>query len=804
MSAEVKSEVELEIAHILFIDTVGYSKLTINEQRELQELLNRVVRNTGCFRSAETAGKLLRLPTGDGMALVFADNIEAPLRCAMEISETLGAHPQLPIRMGIHSGPVSRVVDVNDRVNIAGAGVNIAQRVMSCGDAGHILLSRRVADDLAPYRHWQPYLHDLGEYEFKHGLKLHVVNLYKENLGNPNIPERLRHGRKSKGDFLIVKPAGFFSRWPRTFVLVPIALALIALTISAVSIFHRSAPTAAATASPKSIAVLPFENRSEEKANAYLADGIQDEILTHLAKVADLKVISRTSTQHYKSTPENVPEIARQLGVAHVLEGSVQKVGDKVRINVQLIQASTDSHIWAETFDRKLIDIFSVETDVARTVADQLGARLSGREQQVLADKPTDNPDAHDAYLRGLAYSLKAATTPATTLGAQRSLREAVRLDPKFALAWALLSYVDSVGYLSLKLQPTLELREEARQAAEMAITLKPNLGEALLAKGYYHYACLKEYDAAIRYFETARQFLPNSSRIPESLGYVARRRGEWDRSESYFDAAERLDPRNINLLTQHALSDVERRHFPEAIVKLDKVLVITPDDVDTIAQKAAVIQAQGDLLRSAALLAPLRPGPEASAALETQVYQAVLERQPGQMIVRLKEVLENPDPALGYINGELRCWLGWAQEVAGDRVKAMANWRQARDELERFLKDQPDNYTLLGDLAWAEVSLGHQSVAMSLAERGMASMTVAQDAIDGGMPIEFLARVAAHAHETDRAVAALQQLLSIPYDGALASGVPLTPALLRLDPMFDSLRDNPQFQKLAGPELKR
>ncbi|MFZ3376407.1 MAG: tetratricopeptide repeat protein, partial [Chthoniobacterales bacterium] len=289
----------------------------------------------------------------------------------------------------------------------------------------------------------------------------------------------------------------------------------------------RNDPRFEKLVSAKSIAVLPFENRSEDKANAYFADGIEDEILTRLSKIADLKVISRTSTQHYKSAPKNLPEIAKQLGVANILEGSVQKSGDAVRVNVQLIKAANDSYLWADTFDRKLTDIFSVESEVAKAIADQLQAHLSGREEQVIAAKPTDNPEAYDAYLRGLAYTLKTLYTPANNLGAQKYLREAVRLDPKFALSWALLSYVDAVGYITQALQPTLALREEARQAAETALALQPNLGEALHAKGWYYYACLKDYDTAVRYFEQARQFLPNSSRIPEALAYVARRRGQ-------------------------------------------------------------------------------------------------------------------------------------------------------------------------------------------------------------------------------------------------------------------------------------
>src|SRR5256714_2052937 len=284
-----------------------------------------------------------------------------------------------------------------------------------------------------------------------------------------------------------------------------------------------------------SIAVLPFDNLSRDPDNAYFCEVVQDEILTRLAKIADLKVISRTSTQHYKSAPENLPAIAKQLGVAHILEGRVQKSADAVRVNVQLIKAANDSHLWADTFDRKLTDIFSVESEVAKAIANQLQAKLTGQEEQVIAAKPTDNPEAYDAYLRGLAYSVKAGNLPGNALGAQKYLREAVRLDPKFALAWALLSYVEARGYITATLQPTVALREEARQAADTALTLQPNLGDAVLAKGYYHYACLKDYDTAVRYFEQARQLLPNSSQIPESLAYVARRRGQWDRSESYF-----------------------------------------------------------------------------------------------------------------------------------------------------------------------------------------------------------------------------------------------------------------------------
>src|SRR6266581_4361313 len=464
MSAETKKEIALEIAHVLFIDIVGYSKLSINEQHAAVDELTQIVRAIAQFQLAEAAGRLLKIATGDGMALVFYTSPEAPAQCAFEISRALKEHPRLQLRMGIHSGPVSGVVDVNNRPNLAGAGLNMAQRVMDCGDAGHILLSKHVAEDLEEYEQWRPLLHDLGTCEVKHGARVSVTNLYSDEVGNPQLPKK----------FVALKKHRTHVRWAE------VAIALLVLAaIAAAFVFLLRRPMRSVMAiAEKSIAVLPFENLSSDKENAYFAEGIQDEILTRLSKIADLKVISRTSTQHYQSAPKNLPEIARQLGVAHIVEGSVQKSGGAVRVNVQLIKAANDSHLWADTFDRKLTDIFSVESDIAKAVADQLRAKLTGQEEQVITAKPTDNIETYDAYLRGLAYTLKSLPTTANALGAQKYLREAVRLDPKFALAWALFSFVNSRAYGTQSLQPTVALREEARQTAETALTLQPNLGE--------------------------------------------------------------------------------------------------------------------------------------------------------------------------------------------------------------------------------------------------------------------------------------------------------------------------------------
>src|ERR1700732_1230515 len=468
MAAEVKKEIQLEIAHVLFIDIVAYSKMATDDQRAAIEKLNQIVESTAEFRRAETENRLLKLATGDGMALIFYHSPEDPVECALEISRALKEQdPKLRLRMGVHSGPVSGVVDVNGRANVAGAGINAAQRLMDCVDACHILLSKRVAEDLEQFKHWRPHLYHIGECEVKHGDKIDIVNLFTAELGNSERPKGMAMPAQ-KTDFGPVIKGRAPSRKP--VLIIAACLAVAALAVGTFLFWHRQkAKTSASALSipEKSIAVLPFQNLSRDPDNAYFADGIQDEILTRLSKIADLKVISRTSTQHYKSAPENLPEIARLLGVAHVLEGTVQKSADAVRVNVQLIKAANDSHVWADIYDRKLTDIFSVESDIAKAITSQLRAHLTGQEEQVIAAKPTDNPDAYDAYLRGLAYTLKTLNTPANALGAQKYLREAMRLDPQFALAWARLSYADGRGYITQTIQPTVALREEVRQTAE-------------------------------------------------------------------------------------------------------------------------------------------------------------------------------------------------------------------------------------------------------------------------------------------------------------------------------------------------
>lgn len=549
----------------------------------------------------------------------------------------------------------------------------------------------------------------------------------------------------------------------------------------------------------KSLAILHFENLNDENADAYFADGIEDGILTRLAGIAELKVVSGISTQYSKSAPEKLPAIARQLGVTDILQGSVRKSRPGVRVDVKLIDAASGSQLWTNTFDCTITEAVSLERDVARAVAAQLGLRLNANKEQTIAAKSTENPEAYDAYLRALADTRRTKNTPTNYLDAQKHLRKAVRLDPQFALAWALLSYVDSRGYGTLNLQPTAVLREEARQSAEIALALEPLLGEAWVAKGYYNYGCTEELAAAKQAFEKAKKFLPNSSRIPESLAFIARRSGQWDRSDFYFKEAERLDPRSSGLLASHAQLDVMLRHFPEAMRKIRQILEIAPGDIDASVEAAAIAQARGDLSGAAAVLAPLRPVKDDPTAWEVMAYQGILERRPAPIIASLQEILVKPDPALGYLNGELRFWLGWLQEVAGDEVGAQETWREARRELETELIEQPENTSLLQDLALVEMSLGDKVAAFSLVDRGLAIRPIGKDAANFSQTVEILARVAARMQEPARAIAALQEILTKPGNGALAIGTPLTPAVLRLDPMFDSLRNDPRFQKLIS-----
>src|SRR5438477_6035452 len=593
MSAESTPDLHLEIGHLLLIDVVGYSKLLVNEQIEALQKLNGIVRETECFRAAEAKDKLIRLPTGDGMALLFFENLEQPPRCALEIAQALQNHPEIQVRMGIHSGPVNQVVDVNDRINIAGAGINIAQRVLDCGDAGHILLSKHVADDLGEYRHWQPYLQDLGECEVKHGLRLHLVNLCKNDLGNPQVPEKLKRQRRWKETGPVRRVAS-----PRWAPIAAIVLSGCALAISFTIYFrHRATPSEifAAAAGPipaKSIAVLPFENLSDDKQNAYFADGVQDQILTNLAKVADLKVISRTSVMQYKNIAQrNLREVGKALGVAHILEGAVQRAGGRIRVSAQLIDARTDAHLWAESYDRELADVFAIENELAEKIVAQLKSKLSPQEKAAIEEKPTADLTAYDLYTRAKILIERAVFNEpreASLLQAVQLLEQATSRDPSFALAYSKLAHAHDQLYWS-QYDHTPRRLALADAAIQNLRRLQPDSGEAHLALGKHVYWGYLDYDRARQELAAAQRSLPNNSECLLLLGYIDRRQGRWDASLKEMEQALALDPRNIIIPKQIALSYRQLRRYSDVVAVLDRALQLDPNDIAARSYRAGV-----------------------------------------------------------------------------------------------------------------------------------------------------------------------------------------------------------------------
>ena len=784
MSAEIKKEIELEIAHVLFTDIVGYSKLPIHQQRAVVERLNEIVRGTDEFQAAETAGRLITIPTGDGITLVFYDSPETPAECALEISRALKKHPELQLRMGIHSGPVSGVIDATGKANVAGAGINIAQRVMDCGDAGHILLSKHVAEDLEEYPHWQPHLHELGECEVKHGVRLRVVNLYTAELGNPAVPEKLKAARVAAAARR--KRAAF--RWLSSGV--GSLLAVIAL-IGFLLFRYRPPPAAVELPVPeKSIAVLPFENLSRDPDNAYFADGIQDEILTRLSKIAALKVISRTSTQRYQSKPSNLAEIAKQLGVAHILEGSVQKAADQVRVNVQLVNA-TDFHLWAETYDRKLTDLFGVESEVAKAIAEALQAKLTGGEQRALAVKPTNNSEAYDAYLRGLALEARTTTSPDDSEKAVGFYKRAVQLDPAFALAWARLSRANAQMYFGgLDLTPAR--RDATERALNTAQKLQPNSPETLLAQAYYQYWVRRDYELAKATFDRVRELLPGSSDVPAALALIARRQGHWDESVAYWEQTLALDPRNTEWLALAAQTYANLRQFPAALKTYDRLLDIVPDDPETVASKAKIYQAEGNLEQAGKLLAGVNAQTPSFIAFLTKMDQLFLERQFDEAIRLIHGRLTESRDLSDIVRLFNQFLLVLAQENAGDIAGASTTAQQMLRPLEPLSQKDPDNPNFAQVLSVTRAVLGQKDAAIKEAERAITLLPSGKDAADGPLGEENLAFVEVLVGDKNGAIPRLQHLLQIPYNNCL------TPALLRLDPKWDSLRGDPAFQKLC------
>src|SRR5881227_125774 len=692
MSTEVKQDRELQIAHILFTDIVGYSKLLSDEQQKLFGLLNEIVRDTSQFRSAEAANKLVRIPTGDGIGLAFFTTVDVPVRCALEISRKLREHPELKLRMGINSGPVDQVSDVNDQRNITGVGINMAQRVMDCGDAGHILLSRRVADDLAQYHEWKPYLHDLGRVEVKHGLKLELVNFYNQEAGNSQLPGKLKSAARRRST----------RRWMLAAAVVLIAA--MSFVVLRIGLRARSAGSSLSI-SEKSIAVLPFENLSAEKENAFFADGVQNEILTNLAKIADLKVISRASVMVYKvGNPRNLREIGQQLGVAHVLEGSVQRAGAKVRVSAQLIDARTDKHVWAGTYDRELADVFAIETELAQTIAGELQAKLTSSEKAAIEEKPTQDLVAYEFYARAvsLIYNVQ---VPFAVDAPEKSLSEAVDLlnkavarDPNFLLAYCQLAFTHD-GVYQNEIDRTPARLALAQSAIDSAFRLRPDSGEAHLALGWH--LQYSEYDRARAELALAQQTLPNDPRVYELAGKIDRRQGRWADATHNLQRASELDPRNLPYLLNLAATYNLWLHDYEQYAKvMDRILALHPDDKPTRIFRAFIaVDQRADTgpwrVAIEKILAedpasakdPFLTGHRFTIALLDRDFDAA-----GDLAAALSpkdsEVAVYPDFGRDF-------WMGVVARLKGDETSSRAALMRARAEQEQEIRD-PDDVWLL------------------------------------------------------------------------------------------------------------
>src|SRR5256886_6367682 len=811
MTSERSPDVKFEIGHVLFIDIVGYSKLLITEQSEQIQTLKEIVRGTEQVRLAEAEGKLLRLPTGDGGALVFRNSPEAPALCALEISKALKRYPELHVRMGIHSGPVNEVVDLNEQADVGGAAINIAQRVMDCGDAGHILVSKRVGDDLEQYPQWRSLLHELGECEMKHGARVSVVNLYTDDLGNPELPQKFKQAAVTRKTTAAVSGSAAKSAGRRWAI---IGSAVLIIAAVAIGLFlqvrthlrgvrqnavaeqgrplHGESSTGGASLpiSEKSIAVLPLENLSEEKENAFFADGIQDELLSNLSKIKDLKVISRTSVMQYKTAiTRNLKEIAQQLGVSNVVEGSVRRSGNHIRVSIQLIDAVTDRHIWAQNYDRTLADSLALQGELATEIAEGVGATLSPQEKARVEAKPTNNPAAYDAYLRGRGVEAGSLFDKSNVEHAIQSYQEAVKLDPSFVPAWVRLSFMHSNSYW-IGHDPSSARLAAAKDAADRALALDPNLPETHLALGYYRYYGQHDFAGALAEFQQAEQGLPNNLDVIRGIALIQRRLGHWDEAIAELRRAVELDPRNIDASSALAMTYSAVRRFPEALTSVDRVLALEPANTDALGLKARVFRATGDLQAVESLLA--NPG---ISPLDRSV-QALFQRRYAAAI----EILSNAvaaDSKLLDPRSDKRLLLGLSQQRAGDVAAARATYQKAAQDFQRQLdkvaRDSFKEAELHAVLGLAYAGLAEAASAIAEGQKAMAMQPSSKDPFEGPCEEDIMAHIYALLGDADHAIPILKRLLQIPYAFAI------TPALLRLDPIWDQIRNDPRFQELAA-----
>jgi TolB-like protein/Tfp pilus assembly protein PilF len=778
------------------MDLVGYSTLLLDEQRQYLEQLTEIVRGTEQVHSAKEAGKLIRLPVGDGMALVFFDSPEAPVRCAMEISKKLKLYPQLKLRMGIHSGPINQVRDVNDSANVAGAGINLAQRVMDCGDDGHILLSKRVADDLGHSREWGPFLHDLGECAVKHGVPVFLVNFYGDDIGNPELPKKVQQSRSeeaAKAEAARV-PKSFRAKY------FALAAAIVVLGIAALGIWLYSRQNSAATvAEEKSIAVLPFENFSPDKDNAFFADGVQDDILTTLAKIKDLRVISRSSVMGFRgAAAQDIRYVGRKLGVANVLEGSVRKEGDRVVVNVQLVDTQNNRQIWASHYDRTLVNSLGLQGELASEIASALQATLSDDEKARAKVKPTQNADAYVFYLRANQISHNPDTLLEDYKAAEQLYMQAIELDPNFALAHARLASVCAEVFRYY--EPTDSWRTKARTEAETALRLQPNLAEAHFALGQCIYWMDQDYDKALEQFEIASRLSPSSADTRRLIAAIERRQGKWQAALDTYEQVAKLDPQNPSTARELLYTNSSMRRWPEAARWADQMRALAPTSLVAKIQRGYVdFNWKGDtrLLKSALDEIPAGVDPDGSVTA-ARWDVAMLQRN----FPAAKKVLEKSSTnEISYSNAGLtpKIFLEGCTSVAeGDNVGAQKAFEEARPAFEAAVREAPESAERHASLGWLYALMGRKNDAIAEGKRAVELKPESKDAVDGSLLNGYLALIYARVGENDSAIALIERLLKMPgpVDSADYS---MTINDLKYRWEWDPIREDPRFKKLIA-----
>jgi len=789
MAVEHSLKSKLEVAHVLAIGIFDHGQLSADEQRVAIARLHEVVRAALHSYSSTAAREVISSPTSDGMALAFFHSPDAPAQCAIEIARALRDKRKMRVRMGIHSGPVEVLADFDGQKNIDGIAVHVAHRLMTCADPNQILLSKRVAEDLEQDTRWRSNLHPIGEFELKEGEKISAVNLWHDDFGAAGIPASIKKQTQTVPIAAAEEaPSPGRRNWMYALLFLPV---IIGALLSIQRLQREPSPPAEAPFVPeKSIAVLPFDNFSDDAQNAYFADGVQDDILTALAKVSDLKVISRSSVMPYRGTNKNVREIGQTLGVAYVLEGSVRRYSDKIRITAQLIDARTDAHAWAEYYDRGLSDVFAIQTEVAEAIANELKANISASERAEIQTHPTQDISAFEAYLQAKQLFHNFHDSPnwnTTLLQSVRFVDQAISRDSKFALGYCLGARAHDALYW-YGIDRTPPRLTAAKEMAAKALAIAPDLGEAHLVQALIHYHGNRDYARAREELAMAQRTLPNSAELYSLSGWIDRRQGRWNEAIKNEEKSVELDPRNSQFLNSLSiLYDILRRYDDEEAV-FARAIAASPRSADYFnLLRAQVLLERGETNDAREQLNAL-PGnydPD-GAATSTRINLALYE---GNAAEAAKVLGATKLEELVGSNGLLlpRTWFEGLIARAQNDSTAMNNaFATARTKIEAKLVPTPDEASLIGILGLIDAALNQKNEAVANGLRAVELRPLNQDAVDGASVITILALIYTWTGDTESAIQQLTHSATIP--GGVDYGQ------LKNDPAWTALRSDPRY----------